>query len=350
MSRHEIKGGFDASGKLTFLGPLHVIQFFHGLSLAIKGMGPSIVHAGTRRKKREPTVQILLLAGLEDLFRGRSIGGCFIPLGNFTSIGALVVHEGIVSFFLQDFGMQVALSRLHASHDVGVLQPLGFDSRPDIPHKFSAGHVLPALGSLQGCPESFGMVDNDQGATIHHRLPVGQLDVFHRLVHHRGHFASRVANRPVGIESPGEVHFLSFRYLAGEVAIEVVPQFPAVGVKAARRAVIDKEINAGVAGITKFLVRGLLQQFLAEGVIEPHGTGVGGMLDPVDIFGPSAEKRHPVVPLRIFQETRASRQIPQFFLLRRSLAGKHVPTLHPEQRPGSFTRLRLSGLDGNAEN
>ena len=312
-------------------------------------MGPSIVHAGTRRKKREPTAQILLLAGLENLLRCRGIGGCFISLGNFAPIGSLVVHEGIVAFFLEDFGMQVALSRLHASHNVGVLEAPRFNSCPDITHKFGAGHVLPALGSLQGCPESFGMVDNDQGATIHHRLPVGQFDVFHRLVHHRGHFASRVANRPVGVESPGEVHLLSLRYLAGEVAIEIVPQFPTVGVKAARRAVIDKEINSGIAGITKFLVRGLLQQFLAEGMIEPHGTGVGGMLDPVDILSASAEKRHPVVPLRILQETRASRQITQFFLLRGPLAGKHVPALHTKQRPGASTRLRVSGLDGRAE-
>ena len=88
--------------------------------------------------------------------------------------------------------------------------------------------MLLSLGHLQGLPESFGMVDNDQGAAIHHGLPVGHFDVFNRLVHHRGHFASCVANRSVRVERPGEIHFAGFRDLAGEVAVEIVPEFPAI--------------------------------------------------------------------------------------------------------------------------
>jgi len=129
------------------------------------------------------------------------------------------------------------------------------------------------------------MVDDDQGTTVHHGLPVWHFDVLNRLVHHGGHFASRVANRSVSVQRPGEVHFPGFRYLAGQVAIEIVPKLPAVSVKLPRRSVIDEEINSRVVGIAKFLVHGLLQQLLAEGMVEPHGTGVGGMLDPVDVFG-----------------------------------------------------------------
>ena len=102
------------------------------------------------------------------------------------------------------------------------------------------------------------------------------------------------------IQSPSEVYFFGFWYLAGEVAIEIVPELPAVSVKLPRRSVIDEEINSRVVGIAKFLVHALLQQLLAEGMVEPHWTGIGGMLDPVDVLGQPTEERHSVVPLGVF--------------------------------------------------
>ena len=174
------------------------------------------------------------------------------------------------------------------------------------------------------------MVDDDQGATIHHGLPVWHFDVFNRLVHHGVHFASRVANRSVRIQRPGEVYFLGFRYLAGEVAIEIVPQLPTVSVELPSRPVIDEEINSRIVGIAEFLVRTLLQQFLTERMIEPNRPSAGGMLDPVDVLRQATKERHSVMPLGVFQEARSSGQITQFFLLRGPLAGEHVPALYAE--------------------
>ena len=179
-------------------------------------------------------------------------------------------------------------------------------------------------------------VDDYQGAPVLHRLPVRHFDVFNRLVHHGGHFASCEAYRSVRIQSPGEVHLPGLWYLAGDVAIEIVPEFPTVGVKLARRSVVDKEINAGIAGIAEFLVHALLQQLLAEGMVEPQGTGVGGMLDPIDVFGQPTEERRPVMPLGVFQEALFSWQITEFLLLCGSLAGEHIPALYTEQRPVPF--------------
>ena len=93
------------------------------------------------------------------------------------------------------------------------------------------------------------------------------------------------------IQRPGEVYFLGFRYLAGEVAIEIVPQLPTVSVELPSRPVIDEEINSRIVGIAEFLVRTLLQQFLTERMIEPNRPSAGGMLDPVDVLRQATEER-----------------------------------------------------------
>lgn len=48
------------------------------------------------------------------------------------------------------------------------------------------------------------------------------------------------------------------------MAIEVVPELPAVNLKLPGWSVIDEEINSGIVGIAKLLVHGLLQQLLTE--------------------------------------------------------------------------------------
>ena len=63
-------------------------------------------------------------------------------------------------------------------------------------------------------------------------------------------------------------------------------------------------------------------------MVEPHGTRIGGMLDPVDVLGQPTEERRPVMPLGVSQKGRSSRQITEFLLLRGSLAREHIPSLY----------------------
>ena len=112
------------------------------------------------------------------------------------------------------------------------------------------------------------------------------------------------------------------------MAVKIVPEFPSIGEKLPCRSVIDKKINARIAGIAKFLIHTFLKELLAKGVVEPHRPSISRMLYPGYILSPPTEERHPVMPLGVSQKARSSGQIPEFLLLRGPLAREHVPSLY----------------------
>jgi len=82
---------------------------------------------------------------------------------------------------------------------------------------------------------------------------------------------------------------------------------------------VSQEINAGLAGIADFLIHRLLEQFLAEWVVEPERPGVGGVFDPVHIFGQPTEERGTVMPLGRSKDALRTGQVTKLLSLGRSL-------------------------------
>ncbi|MBA7521199.1 hypothetical protein ES705_13302 [subsurface metagenome] len=210
--------------------------------------------ACARRQEGESAVQELALVGIDEFCGSLCIGVGLVPFRHLSPIAAGIIHEGIVAVFLQGIGLFVGARRYTGADNVRILQSHSFHPGSDVFYKLASRHLLFAARAFQIRPEPLRPEHDDQGAIVHHGLPIVHDEVLHGFIHHGSHFAARIANRTVSIQSPHELHSSGFLYLTCHVAVQVVLEFIGLADQFARRSVIDEEIDTRVVRVADLLV------------------------------------------------------------------------------------------------